>query len=69
MPLGTGNDFSRSLGLMGNLGIDYLYKYFCIFNNENLKPKKYDAWLFNIDSKDRKTEEVFLCYLGIGMEA
>ena len=39
MPLGTGNDFCNSLGFGGNLGIDYLYKFFVIFNSEQLKPQ------------------------------
>lgn len=44
MPLGTGNDFSNSLGLMGNLGVDYLYKYLVLINNKYVKPKLCDSW-------------------------
>ena len=72
MPLGTGNDLSRSLNFGEKISIGYINEYFNRLNSPNSKLSKMDMWKVNYKPKDPKQEgkdvKMFL-YFGIGYDA
>ena len=72
MPIGTGNDLSRSINFGEKIGINYLHKFFHKLDSQNSEVIKIDLWKVKITDietnkviKDRK----FLLYIGIGYDA
>ena len=76
MPIGTGNDLSRSLNLGAKLSMNYIYKFFEKLDSKKSEVISIDTWHFSmrpsIDNKRANTlkiEKQLLLYMGIGYDA
>lgn len=72
MPIGIGNDLSRTLGLGKEMSIESLYEYFEKINSPKTYTKNLDWWTIEI-RHGKKMQEVirknFLLYVGVGIDA
>lgn len=75
MPIGTGNDLSRSLNLGGKMNVNYIYRFFNRINALNSKVVSLDTWKFKIKALDgvgnlKANFQIGLyLYFGIGYDA
>lgn len=72
MPIGTGNDLSRSLNLGAKININFVGRFFNRINSSKAKIREVDWWNIKMTKNDGKEEILkrrFLLYVGIGYDA
>lgn len=72
MPIGTGNDMSRTLNLGAKVNINYISQFFDKLNSSKTVEKKIDWWSVTITKKGQKEvimDRNFFLYIGVGYDA
>lgn len=70
LPVGTGNDMSRSLGFGYNLNLHYIYQFFQRLNSKKSEVIKMDTWYFMAEGKEGVVlKKRFILYFGMGCDA
>lgn len=76
MPIGTGNDLSRSLNLGAKLSMNYIYKFFEKLDSKKSEVVTIDTWKFTLrPTPDNKSpsaltlDKQLLLYFGVGYDA
>ena len=70
MPIGTGNDLSRTLELGAKININFVNRFFAKINSSKAKIRKLDWWNIRIESKNQPNlVKKFFLYCGVGYDA
>ena len=72
LPVGTGNDMSRSLGFGYNLNLHYIHQFFQRLNSKKCEVVKMDTWYFKAKRKNEENffmKKKFILYFGMGCDA